>query len=83
LTIDLPEDCSGTAVEAVTKRKGEMTNMEPKGNRMIIQILNSVTWYHRFAKLLVDSNCWRSDYDARFIEFQPYKGEIPGRLNGS
>ena len=31
LTIDLPEEYSGTAVEAVTKRKGEMLNMEPKG----------------------------------------------------
>ncbi len=39
LTIDLPEEFSGTAVEAVTKRKGEMTNMEPKGERMIIQFL--------------------------------------------
>ena len=37
LTIDLPEVNSGTAVEAVTKRKGEMKNMEPKGDRMIIQ----------------------------------------------
>ena len=36
LTIDLPEIHSGTAVEAVTKRKGEMKNMVPKGERMII-----------------------------------------------
>ena len=39
LTIDLPEEFGGTAVEAVTKRKGEMTNMTPKGTRMIIQFL--------------------------------------------
>ena len=36
LTIDLPESVSGTAVEAVSKRKGEMKNMVPKGDRMII-----------------------------------------------
>jgi len=35
LTIDLPETYSGTAIDAVTKRKGEMTSMEPKGERMI------------------------------------------------
>ena len=37
LTIDLPEEFSGTAVEAVTKRRGEMLNMEPKGARMVMQ----------------------------------------------
>src|SRR5690606_21145370 len=36
LTIDLPEVNSGTAVEAVTKRRGEMKNMVPKGERMTI-----------------------------------------------
>ena len=35
LTIDLPESFSGTAIDVVTKRKGEMVSMEPKGERMI------------------------------------------------
>jgi Predicted membrane GTPase involved in stress response len=36
LIIDLPEVNSGTAVEMATLRKGEMTNMTPKGDRMIV-----------------------------------------------
>jgi GTP-binding protein len=37
LTIDLPENLSGRAVEFVTNRKGEMLSMEGKGERMIIK----------------------------------------------
>ena len=39
LTIDLPEEVSGRAVELVSLRKGEMTAMEPKGTRMICKFL--------------------------------------------
>jgi predicted membrane GTPase involved in stress response len=37
LTIDLPENSSGRAVEFVTMRKGEMFSMETKGERMIVK----------------------------------------------
>ena len=39
LTIDLPEEVSGRAVEMVSIRKGEMTSMEAKGNRMVCEFL--------------------------------------------
>ena len=39
LTIDLPENVSGKAVDFVTLRKGEMLSMEPKGDRMVIKLL--------------------------------------------
>ena len=37
LTIDLPEDVSGKAIEMVTKRKGVMLSMLPKGDRILLQ----------------------------------------------
>jgi GTP-binding protein len=41
LTIDLPENLSGRAVEFVTMRKGEMLSMETKGERMIVKFNTS------------------------------------------
>jgi len=45
LTIDLPEEHSGTAVEAVTRRRGEMTNGS-KRRTHDRYFPNSITWYH-------------------------------------
>jgi GTP-binding protein len=39
LTIDLPEADAGKAIETVSQRKGEMLNMEPKGDRMILKFI--------------------------------------------
>lgn len=83
LTIDLPDEYSGTAVEAVTKRKGEMTNMEPKGNRMIIRFVVPSRGIIGLRNFLLTATAGEAIMTHRFIEFQPYKGEISGRLNGS
>jgi GTP-binding protein len=83
LTIDLPEEHSGTAVEAVSKRKGEMTDMEPKGNRMIIRFLVPSRGIIGLRNYLLTQTAGEAIMSHRFLEFQPYKGEIPGRLNGS
>jgi GTP-binding protein len=83
LTIDLPEVHSGTAVEAVSKRKGEMVNMEPKGERMIIQFQIPSRGIIGLRNYLLTQTAGEAIMTHRFLEYQPYKGEIPGRLNGS
>lgn len=83
LTIDLPEVNSGTAVEAVTKRKGEMVNMEPKGNRMVIQFHVPSRGIIGLRNYLLTQTAGEAIMTHRFLEYQPYKGEIPGRQNGS
>ena len=83
LTIDLPEVNSGTAVEAVSKRKGEMKNMEPKGDRMIIQFEIHSRGIIGLRNYLLTATAGEAIMTHRFLEYQPYKGEIPGRLNGS
>lgn len=83
LTIDLPETHSGTAVEAVSKRKGEMLNMESKGERMIITFNIPSRGIIGLRNYLLTQTAGEAIMAHRFIEFQPYKGDIPGRMNGS
>jgi GTP-binding protein len=83
LTIDLPEEFSGTAVEAVTKRKGEMKNMVPKGERMIITFEIPSRGIIGLRNYLLTQTAGEAIMNHRFLDYQPYKGEIPGRQNGS
>ena len=83
LTIDLPEINSGTAVEAVSKRKGEMKNMEPKGDRMILQFEIPSRGIIGLRNFLLTATAGEAIMTHRFINYQPFKGEIAGRLNGS
>ncbi|MCO4814592.1 MAG: translational GTPase TypA [Flavobacteriales bacterium] len=83
LTIDLPEVNSGTAVEAVTKRKGEMINMVPKGERMTITFQVPSRGIIGLRNYLLTATAGEAIMSHRFLEYQPYKGDIPGRLNGS
>ncbi|MDB4606835.1 translational GTPase TypA, partial [Crocinitomicaceae bacterium] len=83
LTIDLPEIHSGTAVDAVTKRKGEMTNMVPKGDRMTIEFSVPSRGIIGLRNYLLTATAGEAIMTHRFVDYQPYKGEIPGRLNGS
>jgi GTP-binding protein len=83
LTIDLPETHSGTAVEAVTRRKGEMKNMVPKGERMIVTFEIPSRGIIGLRNYLLTQTAGEAIMNHRFLEYQPYKGEIPGRQNGS
>ncbi len=83
LTIDLPEEFSGTAIEAVSMRKGEMTNMEPKGTRMTIQFQIPSRGIIGLRNYLLTQTAGEAIMSHRYLEYQPYKGEIAGRQNGS
>lgn len=83
LTIDLPETDAGKAIETVSQRKGEMTNMEPKGDRMILKFLIPARGIIGLRNYLLNVTAGEAIVTHRFKEYQPYKGEIPGRINGS
>jgi GTP-binding protein len=83
LTIDLPENLSGRAVEFVTMRKGEMLSMEPKGERMIVKFLIPSRGIIGLRNQLLTATAGEAIMAHRFLEYQPYKGEIPGRMSGS
>jgi GTP-binding protein len=83
LTIDLPETDAGKAIETVSQRKGEMTNMEPKGDRMILKFMIPSRGIIGLRNYLLNVTAGEAIVTHRFKEYQPYKGEIPGRINGS
>ncbi len=83
LTIDLPENVAGKAIESVTQRKGEMTNMEPKADRMILKFIIPSRGIIGLRNYLMNATAGEAVMTHRFLEYQPYKGEIPGRINGS
>lgn len=83
LTIDLPENLSGRAVEFVTIRKGEMLSMEPKGDRMIVKFNIPSRGIIGLRNQLLTATAGEAIMSHRFLEYQPFKGEIPGRLSGS
>ncbi|MDR2224073.1 MAG: translational GTPase TypA [Flavobacteriaceae bacterium] len=83
LTIDIPENLSGRGVEYVTLKKGEMISMEPKGERMIIKFLVPSRGIIGLRNQLLTATAGEAIMSHRFLEYQPYKGEIAGRNNGS
>ena len=83
LTIDLPENISGKAVEMVTTRKGEIVAMEPKGGRMICSFKIPSRGIIGLRNQLLTVTAGEAIMNHRFSSFEPYKGEIHGRINGS
>lgn len=83
LTIDIPEDVSGKAVEAVTMRKGELVSMTPKGDRMLLEFTIPSRGIIGLRNYLLTVSAGEAIMAHRFTEYQPFKGEIPGRQNGS
>jgi GTP-binding protein len=83
LTIDLPEDKSGTAIEMVARRKGDMKNMVLKGDRVILDFEIPSRGLIGLRTELITATSGEAVVSHRFIGYQPHKGEIPGRQNGS
>ena len=83
LTIDLPETHSGKAIEVVAIKKGEMLSMIPKGDRMLLEFNIPSRGIIGLRNYLLTVTAGEAIMSHRFIEFQPYKGDIPQRQNGS
>ncbi|TDE07640.1 translational GTPase TypA [Flavobacterium sandaracinum] len=83
LTIDLPENLSGRAVEFVTMRKGEMLSMETKGERMIVKFNIPSRGIIGLRNQLLTATAGEAIMAHRFIGYEPFKGEIAGRNKGS
>ncbi len=83
LTIDLPDTVSGTAINMVTQRKGIMLSMEPKGDRVVLEFEIPSRGLIGMRSNMLTATAGEAIITSRFKEFQPMKGDIPGRLNGS
>jgi GTP-binding protein len=83
LTIDLPEDVSGKAIELVSMRKGMMLHMNAKGDRMHLEFEIPSRGIIGLRNLILTATAGEAIMAHRFKEFQPYRGDIPQRINGS
>jgi GTP-binding protein len=83
LTIDLPETLAGTAIEMITKRKGDMKNMILKGNRTIMEFEIPSRGLIGLRTEMITATSGQAVMAHRFIKYEKYKGEIQGRINGS
>lgn len=83
LTIDLPESMSGTAIDKVTMRKGEMQSMQVKGDRVFLEFTIPSRGIIGLRNEMLTATAGEAIMAHRFVEYQPFKGAIPGRINGS
>lgn len=83
LTINLPEDCASKIIDLVTKRKGEMTMMENKNGRMHLEFTIPSRGIIGLNNAALTISAGEAVIAHRFLEFQPWKGEIERRQNGS
>lgn len=83
LSIDLPEQYSGTAIDWVTRRKGVMLAMENRNDRVYLTFEIPSRGIMGLRNTMLTATAGEAIMSHRFKEYQPYKGEIPGRQNGS
>ncbi len=83
LTIDLPEDFSGKAIEMVTQRKGELVNMERKGDRIHQEFKIPSRGIIGLRSNLLTATAGEAIMAHRLLGFEPWKGVIEKRTNGS
>ncbi|OUO53870.1 translational GTPase TypA [Parabacteroides sp. An277] len=83
LTINLPEECSSRIIDMVTKRKGEMTMMESKNGRMHLEFTIPSRGIIGLNNAALTASAGEAIIAHRFLEYQPWKGDIERRTNGS
>ena len=83
MTIDAPESSSGKCIELVTRRKGVMKVMEPKGDRFILRFEIPSRGIIGLRSNILTMSQGEAIMTHRFLAYEPWKGDIPGRQNGS
>ncbi|MCD7970470.1 MAG: translational GTPase TypA [Alistipes sp.] len=83
LTIDLPEEYSGKAIELTTKRKGTLLNMETVGDRTRLEFEIPSRGIIGLRSNMLTATAGEAIMSHRLKGFEPYKGEIEMRINGS
>lgn len=83
LTIEVPENFVGTAIELTTRRKGALVHMEPKGDRTFLEFDIPTRGLMGLRSNLLTATQGEAVMAHRFKEYQPYKGDIEMRTNGS
>ena len=83
LTINVPEEFSSRMIDMVTRRKGELTSMESQGDRVNIEFMIPSRGIIGLRTNVLTASQGEAIMAHRFQEYQPYKGDITRRTNGS
>ena len=83
LTINLPEEYSSKIIDMVTRRKGEMTSMTTQGDRLHIEFVIPSRGIIGLRNNVLTASAGEAVMAHRFLEYQPWKGDIDRRTNGS
>lgn len=83
LIIDLPEENAGTAIEMVTRRKGALLHIDHRADRSILDFDIPARGIIGLRSNLLTATAGEAIMSHRFKGFEPYKGEIESRQNGS
>lgn len=82
-TVHVPDNFSGKIIEITSQRKGELKNMHSKNDRMHLEFEIPSRGLIGIANLLLTSTEGEAVFSHRLIGFQPWKGDIPGKINGA
>jgi len=83
LSIEVPEEFVGTAIELSTRRKGALLHMETRGDRTLLEFDIPTRGLMGLRNNLLTATQGEAVVAHRFKEYQPYKGDIENRTNGS
>lgn len=83
LTVQVPEHFSGRVIELVTARKGEIMNMHPKGDRMNLDFEIPARGLIGLRNNMLTATEGEAVMSQRFKDFEPWRGDIPGRTTGA
>ncbi len=82
LTVDVPEESSGAVIHLVTQRKGELMVMEPKGDVQHLEFDIPARGIIGLRNNMLTATAGEAIIAHRFSAYEPWKGDIPGRING-
>lgn len=83
MVIDVPDNYAGKAIELVTQRKGELKIMEPKGNIQHLEFEVPSRGLIGLRNNMLTATAGEAVMSHRLKDYQPFKGPIAGRINGS
>ena len=83
LSIEVPEQFVGSAIEIATRRKAALLRMEPRGDRTLLEFEIPTRGLMGLRSNLLTATQGEAVVAHRFKEYQPYKGDIERRTNGS
>ena len=83
MTVDCPQEYSGTVIELATKRKGTLTNMEPNGDRTRLEFTIPSRGIIGLRSNMLTATAGEAIMTHRLKGFEPWTGEIEMRVNGS